>query len=267
MAESVPGKPRWYPEGTRDSATPPPVGSIIAWAHAAWRVTEINPIPEDLWTEQERRTAKAYKPEVGTPAMVVVRPVHITDDDVRVHDHDKHLRHRGGLWWRVYPSEHYPVCARCLEPLPCRDQLAQAEVEKSVRTLELYLQTGDCPACAQQITPRQKTTTFEENIVVPGGPPISFHVGRRDCRYAAAQYEKKWVALAPGERSTTWSCPGAVTNHGDGTYECTEEDQCRGPLAFHPQYSSCEDRECRAQGPVDSHPWPDAKRRQGETSC
>ena len=259
-------RPRWHPRGTRPTYSPQSPGDLIAWQHAVWRVRSIEPIPEDMWTDEDRNAARIYKTGNGTPVMVVVRPPHITSDDVRARDHDKHLRHRGGREWHVYPDAHYPICAQCLEPLPCRDEIGRREAERSMKRMERFLSPGVCPACEQVITTRQKALTFDENLEMPGGPPVTFHVGRSDCRYAASEYEKRWVAASPAGRVTTLSCPGQVVNHGDKTYECTEYELCRGPLAFHEEYRSCDCKPCRVNGAFTCHPWPDSTLRQGEAS-
>lgn len=253
---------RWYPSGTRSSYSAPSPGDLIAWHHAVWRVQSVEQIPEDLWTDDDQRRARVYKAGKGRPVMVVVRPAHITSDDVRARDHDKHLKSSVGSEWHVYPDEHYPICAQCLEPLPCRDEIGRREAERSMKHMERYLSPGVCPSCETVITTRQKSLTFAENLEMPGGPPVTFHVGRSDCRRDAAHYEKRWAALDSANRRTTLSCSGSVVNHNDGTYECSAWANCPGPLAFHPDYRMCNDRECRAKGAFGCTPWPDAKLRQ-----
>ncbi|MBP2341052.1 hypothetical protein JOF41_007306 [Saccharothrix coeruleofusca] len=249
---------RWYPDGTRSSYSPPEVGDLVAWNHAAWRVVEVNPVPEDMWTDEEHRNVRLYKPTAGTrvlPVRVVLRPAHL-GDDVRTRHRDKHIRHRHGMEWFVFPTEHYPICARCHEPLPCREQLAAREAEAVIKRMNRYTMPGVCPSCEQPVTIRTKVRTFDENLEMPGGPPVTFHVGRSNCRWDAAAYEKRWVAQDPTNRRTELSCPGTVTRHNDRSYECTEGRGCRGPVAFHRAYQSCGDKSC-CQGVFDCHPWPD----------
>lgn len=247
----------WHPLGANSSYSPPKPGDLIAWSHGVWAVQSVESVPDDQWTDHDRLHEKTT-----TPVVVIVRPTRITSTDVRARDHDKHVRHRHGARWNIYPDAHYPVCGACLEPLPCRDQVAEREARRSMAHMERYVQPSVCPSCQELITTRQKVITFEENLELPGGPPVTFHVGRSNCREVASRYEKRWAERKPEERSTTLSCPGTVTNHNDGTYECTEYVMCRGPLAFHPMYVSCDDRECRANGAFGCHPWPDAKLRQ-----
>ena len=250
----------WFPLGTQRLYSEPKPGQFIAFDHAVWRVIEVNSIPTDLWTDEDRQRAKLRK---GTePRAVVLRPARITGEDPRARDHDRHFAHRPGYTWEIYPTEHYPICAQCHEPLPCRDQEAQREAERSMKHLERYLMPGVCPCCQEPVTSRAKSRTFEENVEMPGGPPVTFHIGRSNCRYDAAAYEKRWVAVDPDNRRVELSCSGSVVNHNDGTYECSAWVNCNGPTAFHPDYRTCDDRECRAKGAFGCHPWPDAKLRQ-----
>jgi hypothetical protein len=250
----------WHPHGAEWSNSPPEAGAIIAFEHAAWRVVEVNPVPEDLWTDADHRAVKAvkrYKPSSTrpVPVMVVVRPVHL-GDDVRDRRRDKHLRHRDGVRWYIFSSEHYPVCGKCHEPLPCREQLAEREADIAIKRMNRYTLPGVCPSCEDPVTIRTKVRTFDENLEMPGGPPVTFHIGRSNCRWGAAEYEKRWVQLDPATRRTELSCPGTVTRHNDKTYECTEGRACRGPITFHPVYQACQDRAC-CKGVFDCHPWPD----------
>lgn len=250
------------PLGTRLSNTPPNVGDLIAWDFRVWRVIEVNEIPEDRWTDRDRTSAKGWKRDIGVPRMVIVRPVRITSTDVRARDHDKHLKHMGGVRWPIFVSaEHYPVCGHCGGTLPCRAVLAERQAEREMAHLERYLVPGQCPSCNEPISARQKSFTFEENLEMPGGPPVTFHIGRSNCRYDASTYEKRWVALDPENRRTTFSCPGTITNHGDKTHECTAMFECRGPLSFHAVYQVCNSNGCCTPRPYDCHPWPDSKLR------
>lgn len=252
---------RWYPDKARPTVLPPKVGDLIAWDHSAWRVIDVSPVPLDKWTDDDHRWVQQIKPahrRAAEPVMVVVRPVAVTGDDPRSRDHDKHLRHRHGATWYIYPDAHYPVCASCGDPTPCREMSAQRIAEGAMAHMSRYETAGVCPACREPVTSRQKSLTFSENLEVLGGPPVTFHVGRYGCRYSAAKYETRWVAADPNRRRATLSCLGHVTNHNDGTYDCTQLAECPGPVAHHPSYATCRCPDCHARGSFGCHPKPNA---------
>jgi hypothetical protein len=246
VAKNYPPEPpyRWRPLGT-DNERRPEAGRIVAWRHMAWRVVECAPVPEADWSQKDRETVATYKPgwrAEYAPWTVVIRPAAITGDDPRGRDSDVHLRVPAGWHYGfdTYPDEHYPVCAQCGEPVPCRETKARELTEAASRKADRYSLPGVCPACQEMITARQKVLTFGENLYVPFGPEVTFHVGRRDCCHSAAEYEKKWAEMAPG-RITTLSCPGHVWMHADGA-ECSEGDDCRGLKTEHAHRQSCDHR-------------------------
>lgn len=222
----------------------PRVGDLLAWRHEVWRVREITLVPEVDWSERDRTYMDRIKPEVRdqyAPKHVVIRPVRIGGSDVRDRDHDVHLRAQVGTFraWDVYPNEHYPVCVACHEPMPCREEMARREGESAMRKMNRYTTPGVCPACNEPITSRQRSLiTFDENVKVPGGPPVTFHL-RGGCRGGAIDYEKKWVAADPENRRTTLSCPGHVQRHTDGI-ECSEGPLCPGEKLPHRSVGVCD---------------------------
>lgn len=259
---------RWYPSGTQSRYRPPEVGQYIAWQHAVWRVVEIRPLPDDRWSDHDRQALARYKREYrdrALPVHVVVRPADL-GDDIKDRNHDKHLRHRDGVTWYVYDDEHYPVCARCREPLPCREKFGERVAGEAMARMARYETAGVCPSCGEVVTARQKSLTFPENLRIPGGPPVTYHVGRYGCRHSAAEYEKAWVAAEPNRRRATLSCPGHVTNHGDGTYDCTELNECPGAFAIHRGYSACRCPDCHVNGFPGCMPKPNARRNEGEVA-
>lgn len=185
----------WWPDHTVRRRTPPAVGELMPWQHAVWRVVDVRRVPEDQWTDEQRRY---FERRGAAPVMVVVRPVAITSDDPTARAHDLHLstRHSWPEWW-VYRDEHYPMCGTCGEPTPCRESLGMRIAEQAMAQLARFEQPGVCPNCAEPITARQKSWTCPDNLEIPGGPPVTWHVGRGRCRWAAAEYEKRWVALDP----------------------------------------------------------------------
>lgn len=222
---------RWAPDGADHYASIKNIepGVLIGHEHAIYRVIEKHRKPEDQeW-----------------PWRVIIRPVEITGDDPGDRDHDKALKATEHARWFTFTDEHYPICAKCLEPLPCREQMAAKVSKQAAAEFELYAAAAVCPACEQQVAPRQKSKTFHGNLVVPGGPPVTFHL-RRKCWYAAMQYEQRWAAAEPG-RKVTMSCTGALTEHFDGSRECTEPGCPPGPIVWHrattrhyPGYSDCQ---------------------------
>jgi hypothetical protein len=136
--------------------------------------------------------------------------------------------------------------------------MARRVAAESSKRMSLFETPGVCPACSEPITLRQKSVTFEDNIEIPGGPPLTYHAGRSGCRASAAQYEQRWVKADPNRR-TILTCPGHVINHGDGTYECSELTDCRGPAVSHPSYSSCCCPDCHAVDHPGCRPAADAE--------
>lgn len=230
---------RWTPRGARLHFDVPAAGEIIGFAHEVWRIVEIRPLPKDRWGDAEHHYARAFK-DRRQPQAVRIRPLRLADhpDPVAARAEDRHLNAVAVRSWYVFENEHYPVCAACLEPMPCREETGRHLAEQAVAKMGRYETAGLCPACQEPITRRQKSLTFPDNLEVPGGPPVTFHTRGR-CHWAAAEYEKRWVAADPERRRHTLSCPGHITNHNDGTYDCTQLGDCPGPIARHPSYQRC----------------------------
>lgn len=209
---------RWVPDGADrhtliDKIEP---GMILARDHAVYRVIEKHPKPEDE----------------TFPWRIVLRPIAITGDDPRDRDHDQPFKVSAGLRYYTFADEHYPICAKCLEPLPCREQMAEEVAAGAAKSLDEYSAAGVCPSCAEPVTGRQKAITWQENVVNPFGPPVTFHL-RRACHWDAVQYERRWHAADPEHRPLTMSCPGSIVHHHDGTHDCTAP-ACPGGNAQHP---------------------------------
>jgi hypothetical protein len=248
---------RWHPHGVsmRYLTDTPPPGTLVAGDHAVWRIISVTDRPEVDWTQRDRE-AVAGDPRI-VPQVVILRPVAL-DPSVTAHDEDRHVSAwPPRTWWAVYDTEHYPICAACLEPLPCRQQMAEQVAAAAAGRMERYSYAGICPACQEPVTARQRSLTLGDNLHLPGGPPVTFHLRRR-CWGSAVEYEKAWVAADPGRRTTTLSCAGTVTNHNDGTYECTEWPDCPGPRAWHRCYMTCRCPDCHARGSFGCHPPADA---------
>lgn len=251
---------RWSPLGAVNHYGPPTVGMLIASDHAVWRVVDVRPRPVDMWTDQDRVAVGNGYPE---PCVLVLRPAGPGSNPGDT-SRDVHLRDGGVIWsmWPTFPTSHYPVCRECQEPIPCRAEAASEYAQAASARMGRYEIPGICPACEEPVTDRQKSVTFEGNLEIPGGPAVTFHT-RRGCLWAAVAYEQRWVEVDPGRRRTTLSCPGHITSHGDGTYDCTEFADCRGPAFMHASYSACRCPDCHARGYVDPYPQPSAVRNTG----
>lgn len=232
----------WSPLGTRSLYGCPEIGAVVAFQHAVWRVMEVTDLPADQYRDADRWRGK-HKPMV-----VRLRPIRLVGhpDPVKAASEDEHYGSLHVWHWRVFPDpEHYPVCACCAEPMPCRSEEGRETAQAAIADMSRYETAGMCPACSEVVTSRQKSIRFAENLSIPGGPPVTFHL-RSACHYEASTYEKRWAAEEPGRRCTL-SCPGALTNHNDGTYDCSEFDTCPGPTARHVSYSTCRCPSCHAQ--------------------
>ncbi len=253
MARNIPPEPpyRWRPLGTVRADLPEP-GQVIAWRHAAWLVIEVNRAPEADWPDGVRQRMEIVKPEYRDrliPRHVIVRPAAFKSngDPVRDANVTVSLSAYGGFRpWDVYPSGHYPVCAECGEPPPCRAEMARELGERAEKDAARFEISGVCPSCQEIPTARHKVITFDVNLRVPLGPPVTFHIGRRECRYDAVKYEQELGKAQPGYRLLL-SCPGTVTRHSCDPYdqhgpaECTEGDACRGAKVPHAAKIGCPD--------------------------
>lgn len=249
--------------GARLSHGLPNRGDIIVHEHKVYRVVEVRLIDEIEWTKQSRQRVDGYRPDLRhrfVPAHVVVRPIEITSDDPRARDHDLHYRAPAGHCWNVYPNEHYPVCASCNEPTPCREELGRRVAEQAVERLSRYEDPNVCPSCQEPFTARQKTVTFATNVEIPGGPDVTFH-RRGKCFSGAYMYEQR-LARSDPRYTPRLLCLGTLTNHNDGTYECSQGGRCGGPQVHHDAYQTCICADCNANGPFGCHPVLTARRRE-----
>lgn len=256
---------RWNPrDDVQVRASTPEAGALIAFDHAVWRVVRVVDWPEVDWPEPYRQyvTQQAAHGRTVTPVHVTLRPPwrHDHPDPVVQRREDRSVTALPGRTiWHVVTSEHYAVCVRCQEPMPCRHRHAKHVAAQHMARLARYEIAGSCPACREPITDRQQSITFTENLELPGGPPVTFHLRGR-CRGEAEQYEQRWVDADPNRRRTRLTCPGHLTNHNDGTYDCSALNECRGPAAQHASYSVCACPDCHARGAFSCRPGPHAHR-------
>lgn len=254
----------WVPWGARETFETPQVGAWVAWEYQVWRVLEVRPFDPERWTQEHREWMAEWGPQCA-PVHVWVRPAEVSEvDPVRARARDQSLQviPTRTRWW-TYPDEHYPVCATCGGAMPCLELYAAAVAEREVGALAPFEVAGVCPACRKPVSSRQRSVTFPDNLVIPGGPALTFH-RKQGCLGSAMSYEERWVAADENRRRTTLSCPGTVTNHNDGTYDCTELVECRGPGVYHKGgYTTCRCPDCHARGRFGCHPKPTARRNEG----
>ncbi len=280
----------WFPHGTRTHPGSPPVGSLIASSHAVWRVVTVtNRVlsdgDRDVWI-------KAGMPDVdtwaGRPYRVDVEHVGgarpgwaTTDQDAIEASMDVPATAHGRHVWQVYRGDRWPMCSCCGEPVPCRAELQDQEIDLSLQQVGKLMakQPGYCWHCDQPITARQKSIVYPgNNLDLPGGPEVVFHT-RQGCHGAAQEYEQRWIAVDPRhERILTWPhCGGILVVHADGSSECRSgrsylgeeaygEPNCRGHLTHdHTIYAACyavdmqfshstEKSICPRGCPIEGHP-------------
>lgn len=229
----------WAPNGAQLLRGNPGVNAFVALDHRVWRVLEIRPKPRADWDDEALRVVSNWG-DAAAPANVVLRPARTTGDDPQLRSQDRHFRAYGTRthWW-VYPHDHYPVCGTCGEPTPCRERTAIEESERAAKHMVRYEVAGVCPACQQPVTGRQGSRTFDENLYMPGGPPVTFHAGRRECYSGMVSYEETWVAADPEHRRPRYRCDGVLTVHSARAYECTQGARCPGPHAAHRARLGC----------------------------
>ncbi len=237
----------WIPQGAnRISRSVPSVGAVIAWDYAVWHVLSTRPQPESEWEPWERKvwaycgspdpwTEAPYEVELvpaagGERVVLTVRRVAIRNGrPVYVYDN--------GIWEYEDP-EHYPICACCHGPIPCRTKHAE-RVAKAAAAREAELAakaTSGAMCCGGEITPGQKLITFPgPNLRAPTAPPPIFHA-RKSCRYEVRKYEQVWLRANPGQRAR-YSCPGQLYRHVDG-WQCSEP-ACPGPDVHHQEKGAC----------------------------
>lgn len=244
VSKRIPPKPPydWRPLGT-DHVELPEVGQLIAWRHRAWRVVEINKAPREDWPENVVRRMELTRPEYRDsliPRHVLVHPAGFRSNGDPVRDRNAIVSLSGGRWWDVYPSDHYPVCSECGEPVPCRAEMARTLGERAEKDAAKYEIGGVCPSCQEIPTSRHKVITFDVNLRVPLGPPVTFHIGRRSCRSDAGRYEQE-IAKADPAYLMVLNCPGArlVHNYRGNGDECSEGPACRGERFPHPRSAYC----------------------------
>jgi hypothetical protein len=161
------------------------VGRLVAWKFTPWRVIE-------MFEVKRRETDPEW---VTKRTGLVLRPAG-AEQWKTAGDRDVH---GSSLYRQPFPvlREHYGLCVRCNELLPCREQELEWTVARESRRMACYDQPGVCPACGEGVTYRQEREVMP-NTVVPGGPTVTFHAGRKGCRYALERYRQDGgIVLTP----------------------------------------------------------------------
>lgn len=83
-----------------------------------------------------------------------------------------------GRSWHQLP-EHYAVCRICGQLSPCECSLMADRMEEDAQIAHRFETPGVCPECLEPVTDRQGSRTFEVNLFVPAGPPVTFHTRKR----------------------------------------------------------------------------------------
>ena len=222
---------RWRPLG-RITTFKLAEGSIIAvdfngLRHKPWRIEEIR--------RRDKRTILTLRPpgpefDLAQFNQIISYPT----------PHSARPGIESAPFGIVVLDEPYPVCSHCGELMPCTEEWVETLVARDIEKTARYQNPAICPACEEPITTRQKTVTFDTNLYVPLGPPVTYHL-RQKCLYKAITYEKE-VAKATGI-DPRLSCSGYLTLHCLLPDQCTNPT-CPGPDARHRGWDAI----CRSRG-------------------
>ncbi|MFJ7895857.1 hypothetical protein [Streptomyces anthocyanicus] len=221
----------WAPHGpwgrhldtrTTDRLKP---GTLVVWERHPHRVVEVRERAHHEWPEKYREVWVKYgMPDPDSwdyrPCVVVLR------DEDRPDSKPAHLLGPSNKSWYLLP-EHYSICRLCHELPPCRHVHNEAIVGRASERMEkeMAIMPGVCHGCREPITKRQKAFTFPgANLIRPdlGDGSAVFHT-RRACYGALDSYDKRWAKAEPG-RERLFYCPGTITEHHDGSSECSRPD-------------------------------------------
>lgn len=261
------GQNRWVPLGATLIYTRPPVGRLIALAHAVWRVYGVADLPLTPKEQTGFELTGCIGNWSGTPFEMELD--HVAG----------HIPPRDGFTGRVrtdrrpylspapihlYPeSGRWPSCSCCGQPMPCQGEMTDRAVAAAAARLEKLTnrRPGDCWACGVRISKRQRTYTFDgPNADLPGGIAATFHIGIRTCLGAAQDYERRALAADPDRaRVLTYpDCDGTLYVHYDRSSTCSRgQGQCLGHLEHeHRSFAACyrADGGCTRGCPSAGHP-------------
>lgn len=161
----------WKPWGAQRHDGVPVLGALVADEHRVWQVVDIRALGAGVdcpsaRTHQlvlEARTGEADRRQVQTNSY--------------------------GAWW-TYPGR-FPVCSCCGEPPPCRGYLVEVAALAELARMRRFEIGGVCPVCGEPVETGQESVSFQTNLEVPLGPPVSFHLQPSVCRRGASDYERR----------------------------------------------------------------------------
>lgn len=163
----------WTPWGTCRVDGVPERGALLADEHVVWEVIEIGRLDHDPDSPGSRTHELTLVSRTGP---VTRRRVQTS---------------RFSAWW-TYLCRRFPVCSCCGEPAPCRAQVVEDTARRAVQGMARFATAHRCPACLEEVMATQASATFPDNLRVPLGPPVTFHLDRPVCQAAAAVYEHEW---------------------------------------------------------------------------
>lgn len=207
----------WSANGTTLGGVPE-VGDLFPMEHAVYEMLEVG------------------EPKVTPDGQTVYQVVYALRGNT---DPDETLRGMVFPAWTKYPDKHYPVCADCGEPTPCKERTVEKLATRAIATAERYSTEGVCPSCQEVVATNQLAMHYPDNVVIPFGPPLTFH-WRSQCRAAVLDYDLHWARVMG--RRPILSCPGVAMWHRDH-YECTLGAECAGAWAAHAGHVVCSCRE------------------------
>jgi hypothetical protein len=200
-------------------------GLLVVWERQPYRVVEIRERAHHEWPEKYRQVWVKYgMPDPDSwdyrPCVVVLR------HEDRPDSKPAHLLGPSNKSWHLLP-EHYSICRLCRELPPCRHVHNEAIMERASKRMEkeMAIMPGVCHGCREPITKRQKSFTFPgANLIRPdlGDNSAIFHT-RGACYGSLDSYDKRWAAAEPG-RERLFYCPGTITEHHDGSSECSRSN-------------------------------------------
>jgi hypothetical protein len=200
-------------------------GDLVVFQRKPYRVIEVRERAQANWPDNYREAwIKQGMPNPDTwycrPRIIVLRSEDQPDTE------PLNLQGPNNHYWHTLP-EHYPICRLCREIPPCQHVHNERIMERAAEKMEkeMAILPGVCHGCREPITKRQKSFTFPgANLIRPdlGDNSAVFHT-RRDCYGALDSYDKRWAAAEPG-RERLFCCSGTLTQHHDGSSECSRPD-------------------------------------------
>jgi hypothetical protein len=237
---------KWYPLGTHRSyeTRRPSPGTLLAQAHAVWRVVSVTDLDRKAWTDDDKANPARPPFRVNVNFVGGKQPTRTLDEkgEPLVFHQDVHALQ----WtpWDVYQGGRWPQCSCCGEPMPCRAEMQDQDIDAAMTRVEKLTKRmpGCCWACEGPITSRQKSILYVgDNLELPGGPDVRFHL-RSDCAEVARRYELLWLSMDHTRRRmlTAPACSGSLMWHQDGTLECVDgAPECQGRTHAHRYQATC----------------------------